>query len=847
MPSRHDLGTSVSVIGVVATLLAGWALLERGLTNHAPAVLASSPTPTVAATATWPAMDVPGLLEYELGQFVDLSGRVANVKKYGAVGDGSTDDTDAIQAAVSAADGGTLMFPPGTYVLSSVELMNRARIRLLGAGQGKTILKHANGATAAMFKAAPQVVAQFEAQSMTMDGNMNGVGAWAVSAIEVQADRLLVQDVEATRTVQQAISLLSTTRTSVIRNCWFHDLQLHGRTRNEDTRAVNVDHLLASDGDVWFVGNSVQMSSPPTGGGNSVGGFRSEGTLNTRLFFWNNVFRNVGQDWPQEYLAAIDIYRNGDGSIIWQNQLFNSYYDPIRVMRSNNVQVVDNLIDGEGRLGPNAGGAIHGEGREPDVPMHAIVVRGNTIRNLPHLSAIRGEYDADGPASDVEVSNNTISGTLEGISFSYVRGPFTVSGNDISHLASQDDAAAVRVENNDPSVATAVSIDRNTFHDLKAGRAIELDDGSPVRASLVISGNTFRGVGPARVIAHYLADVTLTGNTWVDTLGVSPVLDLQNNGIVRLLNNRAESAERRVARNGSVVEEGNAWSASFPAPPPRSPAPQLPPTPAPPPPPSPIPQQPPTSPHDAQYFVETGFRIDDADLWDYFQARGRAAIFGIPVSRTFTLLGCRTQVFQRQVAQVCADGRPALLNVLESEIFPYTVFNGGTFPPVDDDLRDATPKVDDPAYATRIGDFIRANAPDVFDDEPVGFGRMFFGSVTPETAGTSEPTLLTLLDLEVWGAPISRPQHDPGNDDFIYQRFQRGIMRYSRQNGTTEAILVGDYLKQLLLNSLDLPADLRNQAAGSRMFAQYCPGTERWLCRPDDLPGSDLTFAFEQS
>jgi hypothetical protein len=43
-----------------------------------------------------------------------------------------------------------------------------------------------------------------------------------------------------------------------------------------------------------------------------------------------------------------------------------------------------------------------------------------------------------------------------------------------------------------------------------------------------------------------------------------------------------------------------------------------------------------------------------------------------------------------------------------------------------------------------------------------------------------------------------------------------------------------------------VPADLREQARGSRLFAQYCPGRPGWLCRPDQLPGTELIFAFEE-
>jgi hypothetical protein len=43
---------------------------------------------------------------------------VASVKSFGAVGDGGTDDTAAIQAAVSAMQGGSLYWPAGTYLTS---------------------------------------------------------------------------------------------------------------------------------------------------------------------------------------------------------------------------------------------------------------------------------------------------------------------------------------------------------------------------------------------------------------------------------------------------------------------------------------------------------------------------------------------------------------------------------------------------------------------------------------------------------------------------------------------------------------------------------------------------------
>jgi hypothetical protein len=248
----------------------------------------------------------------------------------------------------------------------------------------------------------------------------------------------------------------------------------------------------------------------------------------------------------------------------------------------------------------------------------------------------------------------------------------------------------------------------------------------------------------------------------------------------------------------------------------------------------------PAVPHDDRYYAQTGFRIDNDAIWGYFQARGRIDIFGYPVSRTFTLLGCQAQMFQRQIAQVCSGQPAGLMNLLDPDIFPYTRVNGSNLPTIDTTLKEQTPTPTSAGYASTIVDFVRANAPDSYDGQPVSFNRTYFGLITAAMAGHDDP----LFDLEVWGAPISRPEHDPSNTQFVYQRFQRGIMHYDGGTGQTLGLLLADYLKAIMRDH-DLPTDLRAQAQGSRFFAQYCVGAAHWLCRPGDLPATDLTNAFE--
>jgi hypothetical protein len=65
-----------------------------------------------------------------------------SVKDFGAVGDGTTDDTAAIQAALDAvglAGGGTVSLPLGTYKVSAL-IFKYNRIRFVGSGNGSKLL-----------------------------------------------------------------------------------------------------------------------------------------------------------------------------------------------------------------------------------------------------------------------------------------------------------------------------------------------------------------------------------------------------------------------------------------------------------------------------------------------------------------------------------------------------------------------------------------------------------------------------------------------------------------------------------------------------------------------------------
>jgi beta propeller repeat protein len=255
----------------------------------------------------------------------------------------------------------------------------------------------------------------------------------------------------------------------------------------------------------------------------------------------------------------------------------------------------------------------------------------------------------------------------------------------------------------------------------------------------------------------------------------------------------------------------------------------------------------PIAPRDARYFSPTGFRIDDDQIWEYFQIRGRVKNFGYPTSRTFTFLGFTTQFFQRHIVQVGPEG-PRLMNLLDPELMPYTTINTSTFPAYDHNLASQAPPVGSPDYDRAIIDFIRQYAVDEYAGRPVRFFQMFASQVDLATAfprGGGNADLLPGVNLELAGAVTSPPVSDPNNPSFVYQRFQRVILHYDAASGSTQPILLADYFKAILTGE-NLPPDLAEQASSSRFFMQYNPAVPLGLNRPEQVPGTDMLFAFER-
>ena len=99
---------------------------------------ATLPTPGTPGRIVRVTDNVRGLWMDQGVQWFGLNGEMANVKEFGATGNGTTDDTAAIQAAINAAGTGMVFFPQGNYLISTTLNIsgNYTGVSLLGVHSG---------------------------------------------------------------------------------------------------------------------------------------------------------------------------------------------------------------------------------------------------------------------------------------------------------------------------------------------------------------------------------------------------------------------------------------------------------------------------------------------------------------------------------------------------------------------------------------------------------------------------------------------------------------------------------------------------------------------------------------
>lgn len=180
----ESLGRRAVLRGGGAALLAGAALAAAATTAQA------APTP-------------PGVSGTPVAQNDPRLNTVINVRSWGALGNGTQDDTAAIQAALNAATNGeTVFFPEGTYKVSAT-LTHAGPLGLVGVGQGRTWIEWSGSGNAIQLSLSTPNVDYLLVSSFTINTTRADAGT-AISAVWTTPGaggwpHAVVEDLEITR------------------------------------------------------------------------------------------------------------------------------------------------------------------------------------------------------------------------------------------------------------------------------------------------------------------------------------------------------------------------------------------------------------------------------------------------------------------------------------------------------------------------------------------------------------------------------------------------------------------------------------------------------------------------
>ncbi|WP_300644692.1 glycosyl hydrolase family 28-related protein [Nocardioides sp.] len=249
--------------------------------------------------------------------FVGKGSLLYNVKDYGALGDGSTDDTAAINAAIAAMavvnvfgdTTGILFFPPGRYVTSGGHTIN-SRCTVQGTGKDQAILFRKAGATADLLTLA---AAKSGVAHLGIDGNVTNAPSGG-DLIVLNAGYTTVVDCFLTKsaangvTIGKAAGALATHLSDlIIRLCKNYGIQTTASSSSTDGMWSNIDVGQCGKSGIRLDEGSQNLTNVHSWGNGIEDATDGHG-------FYLNSGSNQLANWQAETNNVHGVYVNGSGS-----------------------------------------------------------------------------------------------------------------------------------------------------------------------------------------------------------------------------------------------------------------------------------------------------------------------------------------------------------------------------------------------------------------------------------------------------------------------------------------------------------------------------------------------------
>lgn len=426
-----------------------------------------------------------------------------SVKDFGAVGDGATDDTEAIQAAVNA--GQPLSFPPGTYIVTTITLPAFVSMR----GHNATIRKKNASAGNVFFGDTTDSDWRFE--NLRFDGNWQNQTplqfaniircSGITSKINVAHCEFINQEFCSVRVdgsgVASELSYVSVT-----------DSRFFGG--QEGDASAYAPRYISVGGSCHTVisCNVFDLQRAPTAAGVCGVATVLIGTPNTvSLIVSDNFFTDVGRC-AVNRLGAIEAYAGAGGVIVTGNRLLRAYGRGISTKANINSCVVSgNIVDGTVTDGVFDAHGLTMSGTADDTTIGSgFVCSNNVVRGASGIGFnLIGDTLAPGSLKEVSITGNICRNST---SFNYnVQGYHNVVfANNISFNSGD---TAVRLDD----VTGEFIFTGNLIDTVVANYGLSVFDDNFTTLNATITGNVFKNIPLYGVVVSVSAAIGIAGFT----------------------------------------------------------------------------------------------------------------------------------------------------------------------------------------------------------------------------------------------------------------------------------------------------------------------------------------------
>lgn len=397
----------------------------------------------------------------------DTDATPVSVTRYGAVGDGVTDDTAAIRAAIAGANGRPILFPVGTYNISGQ----------LSIPSGTTLLGHGRLSEIRQVTTAPFVMLHSDGSSditvrgLFLNGNRSNrqsgttesVGDGTSKAIWFRAPdsapcrNIVIEDVQVENMGDVGIMLFNVEHITIDR-CRVHDTRRDGIDVWFNCRYVTItDCVVTECGDdcLSFAGDlSGHVGAGPVRDVTVVGGVLSQ---RSDTVYGRGVWIGGVDNLTLTGVVVADTHGHG----IMVDQSYVAGYPSNRVVISNCVVEgggdSSNLHSGISIIKGNdvvVQGCVVKDGYSNGIVVSAaalrVVLQNNTVTGGGHTAADGIECAAPGAM----ITGNKITGTPAYGIFLNGASDSVVTGNYLGDIGTSGAQTAIRVENTARAMVT---------------------------------------------------------------------------------------------------------------------------------------------------------------------------------------------------------------------------------------------------------------------------------------------------------------------------------------------------------------------------------------------------------